>query len=205
MDRSRRAALIRALARRREDRSAVRFFAVPPDAAPEELVASDVLEPRLPEIPNAVEEALSGAAFRQMRARDRLRAVLTSDLGPVPDGGRAEAVFARPPGDLPALIGLAEQLVALAAADARERVLVWSCGKCATRYAIPVAALPAGSLRCERCGAEVDLSAQRSLGEHALGRPSEDAIAFSRKELAAFFREAMARGWPVFVSGERPR
>ena len=170
MERRRRAALTWAAARP-ERRTGIRFFAAPPGASPEELVASDVLEPKLPEVPNAAEEALSGAAFRQMRARDRLRAVLTSDDAPVADDGRANAVFARPPGDLPALMGLAEQLEALAEADGRERALVWSCGSCATRYAIPVAALRSGSLRCERCGAEVDLSPQRSLGEHRARAP----------------------------------
>jgi DNA-directed RNA polymerase subunit RPC12/RpoP len=170
----------------------------------------DRLEPELPPIPEAVERALAGAEFRDVRARDRLRSLLQSDrppkLGAPGKGYGPSAVFAQPPQDLPALLRLADELENLARREAGERALVWKCTECSARYAVPVSLVRSVSIRCERCGHPVELSAQRSLGEEALVDPFLGAVNDCRQALASFFREAMARGWPVLVSeNERPK
>jgi DNA-directed RNA polymerase subunit RPC12/RpoP len=189
-----------------------RFLAVPGFRVvdhPRALPAEDRLEPELPPIHEAVERALGGAEFRDVRARDRLRSLLQSDrppkLGSPGTGYGPSAVFAQPPGDLPALLRLADELEGLARLEAGERALVWKCAECSARYAVPVSLVRPVSIRCERCGSPVELSPTRSLGEEALIDPFLGAVNQCRRELATFFREAMARGWPVLVSqGERP-
>lgn len=190
---------------------AFRFLAVPSHRLvdfPQSLPVDERLEPDLPPVPEAVERALTGTEFRDMRARDRLRALLHGDraatLGTPEAGYGPSAVFAQPPQDLPALLRLADELDGLARREAGERALVWKCGDCGARYAVPVALVRQVSIRCERCGTPVELNATRSLGEEALIDPFQGAVNHSRRELAAFFREAMARGWPVLVS-EDPR
>jgi hypothetical protein len=138
-----------------------------------------------------------------MRARDRLRALLHSDVAPpLPSlGGNCgnSAIFAQPPQDLPALLRLADQLDRLAAQEAGERALVWRCTQCGTRYAVPLALARSVAIRCERCGEPVELNPTRSLGEEALLDPFVGEVNEARRKIAAFFREAMARGWPVLV------
>ena len=170
----------------------------------------DRLEPELPPLPEAAERALAGVQFRDVRARDRLRSLLQGDrppkLGAPGKGFGPSAVFAQPPQDLPALLRLADELENLAKREAGERALVWKCSECAARYAVPVSLVRQVSIRCERCGNPVELSVQRSLGEEALVDPFLGAVNDCRQALASFFREAMARGWPVLVSEhERPK
>lgn len=188
-----------------------RFFAIPAHrlAAGSGASPEDVLEPDMPPMRGAVERALGGAEFRDMRARDRMRSALADDKVPermgvaVPERFGPSGVFARPPQDLPALLRLADQLESLAQTEAGERALVWKCGQCGTRYAVPVALARSVVIPCERCGAAVDLSPERSVGEEALLDPFSGAVNAARKQLAEFFREAMARGWAVLVaSGE---
>jgi DNA-directed RNA polymerase subunit RPC12/RpoP len=171
---------------------------------PHTLPDEDRLEPELPPLPEAVERALAGAEFRDVRARDRLRSLLQGDrppkLGTPGKGFGPSAVFAQPPQDLPALLRLADELENLARREAGERAMVWKCSQCAARYAVPVSLVRPVSIRCERCGTPVELSLQRSLGEEALVDPFLGAVNSCRQALAAFFREAMARGWPVLVS-----
>lgn len=185
---------------------AIRFFAVPAHrlAANAQPSSDEFLEPALPPVHEAVERALGSAEFRDVRARDRLRALLESDRAPALStsgaGDPPAAVFAEPPRDLPALLRLADELESLAKREAGERALVWKCTECGARYAVPVALVRAVSIRCERCGKAVELNPRRSLGEEALIDPLQGAINAARHELAGFFREAMARGWPVLVS-----
>jgi hypothetical protein len=40
----------------------------------------------------------------------------------------------------------------------------------------------------------------QSLGEESLLDPLQGAVNTCRRELSGFFREAMARGWPVLIS-----
>jgi DNA-directed RNA polymerase subunit RPC12/RpoP len=189
-----------------------RFLSLPSHRVsdhPRVLPDEDRLEPELPPIPEAVERALAGAEFRDVRARDRLRSLLQSDrppkLGAPGKGFGPSAVFAQPPQDLPAMLRLADELENLARREAGERALVWKCSECAARYAVPVSLVRPVSIRCERCGNPVELSIQRSLGEEALVDPFLGAVNHCRQALAAFFREAMARGWPVLVAEhERP-
>ncbi|ADO71124.1 hypothetical protein [Stigmatella aurantiaca] len=189
-----------------------RFLSVPAFRLvdhPQSLPDEDRLEPQLPPVPEAVERALASAEFRDIRARDRLRALLQGDLPPrlgSPGSGFGpSAVFAQPPQDLPALLRLADELEALARREAGERALVWKCKDCNARYAVPVSLVRPVSIRCERCGVPVELSAPHSLGEESLIDPFQGVVNTCRRELAVFFREAMARGWPVLVAeGDRP-
>ncbi len=186
-----------------------RFVALPGHrlvAHPQTLPADERLEPELPPLQEAVERALASAQFRDVKARDKLRALLTSDrpptLGSPAPGQGPSAVFAQPPQDLPALLRLADELEALAKREAGERALVWNCGGCGARYAVPLALARTVSIRCERCGGPVELNPGRSVGEESLVDPFLGTVNNARYALAGFFREAMARGWPVLVSTE---
>lgn len=161
-----------------------------------------MLEPRLPDLREAVDRALVGTDFRDVRARDRLRSILAGggppgDRPPFPNA----AVFARPPHDLPALLRLADQLDRMAKqGQSGERALVWHCGRCGTRYAVPVSLARPVTIACERCGAPVALQPEKSDGQESLVDPFSGAVNATRRELAEFFREAMARGWAVLVA-----
>lgn len=186
-----------------------RFLAIPGHrvvAHPQSLPSEERLEPELPPLQEAVERAFASAEFRDVKAKDRLRALLQGDkaphLGSPGSGFGPSAVFAQPPQDLPALLRLADELESLAKLEAGERALVWKCGECNSRYAVPVALARSVSIRCERCGSPVELNPQRSLGEESLIDPFLGAVNNARYELANFFREAMARGWPVLVATE---
>src|SRR5687768_16562274 len=100
------------------------------------------------------------------------------------------------------MLRLADQLDSRAQIEAGERALVWKCERCATRYAVPVALARSVVIPCERCGASVDLTPDRSVGEEALLDPFSGAVNTARRHLAVFFREAMARGYAVLVAGE---
>lgn len=184
----------------------VRFFAVPGHVVAEQsqpLKTDEIVEPELPPVQDAVEKALTGAEFRSVRARDRVRELLNADVepkhAPPGEGFGPSAIFARPPQDLPALLRLADQLESLAKREEGEKALVWKCGTCGNRYAVPVALVRPVSIRCEHCNNPVELRAERSLGEETLVDPFRSAVNAARRELAVFFREAMARGWPVLV------
>ena len=186
-----------------------RFVAIPGHrlvAHPQALPSEERLEPELPPLQEAVERAFAGAEFRDVKAKDRVRALLHGDrvpsLGSPGSGFGPSAVFAQPPQDLPALLRLADELESLARREAGERALVWKCAECNARYAVPVALVRPVSIRCERCGHPVELNPGRSLGEESLIDPFLGAVNTARHELATFFREAMARGWPVLVATE---
>lgn len=182
-----------------------RFFAVPAHRLAEKSLEGidEVLEPDAPEIRSVLERALQGAEFRDIRARDRLRSLLHADTEPPhPSPGQGcgrAAIFAQPPQDLPALLRMADHLERLAQQEVGERALVWRCTQCSTRYAVPVALVRNVAIRCERCGEPVELNPTRSLGEEALVDPFQGEVNTTRQKLATFFREAMARGWPVLV------
>lgn len=187
----------------------IRFFSVPAHRLLDGsrlIPADELIEPTLSRSPEALERALSGAEFRDQRARDWLHSLIATartaqpTLGP---GCGPAAVFARPPADLPALLRLADQLEGLAQKQTGERALVWKC-QCGTRYAIPITLFRPVSIRCESCGRTVQLDPSVSVGEEALLDPLEDAANRSRHELSRFFREAMARGWPVLVCSTEP-
>ncbi len=186
-----------------------RFVAIPGHrvvAHPQAQPSDERLEPELPPMQEAVERALASAEFRDVKAKDRLRSLLQGDrppnLGSPGSGFGPCAVFAQPPQDLPALLRLADELDSMARREAGERALVWKCGECNARYAVPVALVRPVSIRCERCGHAVELNPNRSLGEESLIDPFLGAVNSARHELASFFREAMARGWPVLVATE---
>lgn len=150
---------------------------------------------------DAPERALENMEYRAERVRDRANGLLaTEDLTQnfTPQGLGRAAIFARSPQDLPALLRLADLLEKFAREKAGEQALVWQC-ECGTRYAVPVALVRQVSIRCERCSRPVDLSPGRAIAEESLIDPVQGAVNAARKGLASFFREAMARGWPVWV------
>lgn len=146
-------------------------------------------------VPGGVEPAfitavLAGVEYRGFKAQERAVELLRESH---------RAVFARAPNDLPALLRTADQLLTIAKIDAGERAQLWRC-HCGTRYAVPVSLVRPVSLRCERCGNTVELDPSRSLGEESFTDPHTAAVNAARKALSEFFREAMARGWPVLVA-----
>lgn len=185
----------------------IRFFAAPFYRLEEPrrpLSPDEVIEANLPTGADCLDRALGTVEFRDHRVRERLAELVApnqphSPFEPLVEGCGRPVLFARPPHDLPALLRMADQLDALAAERQGERALVWKC-ECGTRYAVPVTLFRTVTIRCERCGRPVELSFGRSIGEDSLLDPGEDSANRCRKELARFFRDAMARGWPVVVS-----
>jgi hypothetical protein len=175
----------------------LRFYAVPRWALSKDKkspapTAADRLDPKLPEAPEAVDKALSRAEYRGEPALEHINELLEQG-GP--------KVFASPPTDLPALLRTADQLLTLARQDAGEKARVWRCD-CGTHYAVPVALIRPVSIRCERCGRTIDFEIGKSIGEQNLADVHQSHVNAYRQGLADFFREAMARGWPVLVANE---
>jgi len=185
----------------------IRFFSIPSHRLvppPQLLPAEAVVEPEFPASAGLVDRVLSGVEFRDRRVRDHVTQMFASDslprLGAPGPQCSPSLVFARPPQDLPAILRMADQLEALAAAEEGERALVWKCQRCSTRYAVPLGLVRDVSIRCERCGEPVSLRRERSTGEEALVDPLQGSVNLTRRRLAAFLRESMASGWPVLVS-----
>jgi hypothetical protein len=132
-------------------------------------------------------EVLSQVEYRGESADGRARRL-------VGDGGEP-AIYARSPVDLPALLRTADQLLAQARATNGDRPRLGQC-RCGAAYAVPVILVPPATLRCDRCGAVIELDPAR-------GPAMDDRtrrLNATRHALASFFREAMARGWPVLVT-----
>ena len=185
----------------------IRFFSIPSHrlvAAPQLLPTDAVHEPELPASTGMLDRALAGIEFRDQRARDRIAQMFAAEslprLGAPGPHASPSLIFAQPPADLPAILRMADQLEALAAAEEGERALVWKCQHCGTRYAVPLGLVRDVSIRCERCGDPVSLRRERSTGEEALVDPLQGAVNVTRRRLAAFLRESMASGWPVLVA-----
>ena len=137
-------------------------------------------------------EAFARSEYRGERPLDKAKKVIdAAQKGP--------PIFAQPPNDLPALLRLADQLLTLSRQDAGERAKVWRC-ECGTRYAVPVSLLRPVSIKCERCGRTLELEIGTSVGDDQLVEPFQGRVNCCRKALSEFFREAMARGWPVLVA-----
>jgi hypothetical protein len=163
-----------------------RFYSVPPWNPNEAELAPEVA----PERHADLRAALARVEYRGFKAHDRAVELL---------GARSPAVFASSPNDLPALLRTADQLLTIAKMDAGERAQVWRCS-CGTPYAVPVALVRPVSLRCDRCGNTVEMDPSRSKGEAQHQDPRTAAVNATRHALSTFFREAMARGWPVLVA-----
>lgn len=151
---------------------------------------ADPLVPQVSTEPGIVSQALDGAEMAGMRAVTRAE----SALG---EGGEHH-VFARPPNDLPALLRLADELLRLAHQDEGAVARVWQCD-CGMRYGVPSAMLVPMSLACERCGRHIELEPDGRLGAQPELEPEQARVNAYRAALSEFFREAMARGWPVLV------
>lgn len=171
----------------------MRFFSIPAWklADPGKAPAGDEeaeLRPALAE-PGLVRAALERIEYRGDKALERAEQLVASG---------SPAVYARSPNDLPALLRTADQLLTLARVDAGEQTQVWRC-TCGSRYAVPVSLVRPVSLRCERCGNTIELDPGHA-DESSVSDPVKARVNAARHALADFFREAMARGWPVLVA-----
>lgn len=170
-----------------------RFYAVPAwqlldDKTAKAMPPEEPLSPTSD--PSMMDEALARVEYRGFKARDRALELLLE---------KSPAVFASSPNDLPALLRTADQLLTIAKMDAGERARVWRC-HCGTPYAVPVGLVRPVSLSCERCGEVIELDPTQSLGETFAADARVDSVNAARLALSEFFREAMARGWPVLVT-----
>ena len=166
----------------------IRFYAAPNWELGKE--SKETLEPEGAE-QELFNDAFARSEYRGERPLDKAKKVLAASKGP--------SIFAQPPNDLPALLRLADQLITLSRQDAGERAKVWRC-ECGTRYAVPVSLLRPVSIKCERCGRTLELELSTSVGDDQLVEPFQGRVNGCRKAMADFFREAMARGWPVLVA-----
>ncbi|MDP1828617.1 MAG: hypothetical protein Q8L48_35450 [Archangium sp.] len=177
-----------------------RFYAVPawqlldPSASLGTGPTAKAMPPEEPLVPTSdpafLEAALARVEYRGFKARERALDLLSA---------KSPAVFASSPNDLPALLRTADQLLTIAKMDAGERAQVWRC-HCGTPYAVPVGLVRPVSLSCERCGEVVELDPNQSLGETFAADARTATVNAARLALSEFFREAMARGWPVLVA-----
>ncbi len=164
-----------------DEKTALAMGANAPEVEPLHCTASD---------PELIELALAQVEYRGFKARDRALELLSQ---------KNPAVFASSPNDLPALLRTADQLLTIAKMDAGERARVWRC-QCGTRYAVPVALVRPISLNCERCGSTIELDPTNAVGETSVADTKTASVNATRQALSEFFREAMARGWPVLVT-----
>ena len=83
--------------------------------------------------------------------------------------------------------------------DLGERALVWHC-ECGARHAVPLSLVRPVNIRCEKCQRTIDLDRSKSVESNVGDKPEVAAANHGRQALSEFFREAMARGWPVLVA-----
>lgn len=138
--------------------------------------------------PELQEKALARVEFRTLSLLARMeQATLTSS-----------GLLAKSPNDLPALLRTADQLLTFARQEAGESASVWRCD-CGNRYAVPVSLMRPVSIRCERCGRTLDLDPSAARAS-SFEDPVTAEINGYRRAVSEFFKEAMARGWPVLVT-----
>ncbi|MBL8922910.1 MAG: hypothetical protein JNJ54_28940 [Myxococcaceae bacterium] len=150
----------------------------------------ELLQSPLASTAEIMNRAMSRVEYRTLGLLARVESALASSPGPV--------VFATSPNDLPALLRTADQLLTFARQEAGERAIVWRCS-CSARLAVPVSLMRPVSVRCDRCGRTLDLD-PRAAPPSSSADPVTAEVNEFRQALSAFFREAMARGWPVLVS-----
>lgn len=138
-----------------------------------------------------MQRAMSRVEYRTLSLLAQVEAAIARGPGPI--------VFASSPNDLPALLRTADQLLTFARQEAGERASVWRC-TCGARFAVPVSLMRPVSIRCDRCGRTLDLDPRAAPPSTSVADPITNEVNEYRQALSAFFREAMARGWPVLVT-----
>jgi hypothetical protein len=133
-------------------------------------------------------EAVARIEFRGSHLSAAIEKHLTSAQVP--------QVFAMPPSDLPALLRTADQLVAFAREQVRSKAKRWHC-ICGARLSGAPMLIHPTTIRCAHCGRTVDIDAP--VEAPLDGEP----VAAARIRLSSFFRESMARGWPVLLVSPR--
>lgn len=174
----------------------IEFYAVPGWVVADKLDGlshPEALKPTVPAAAEVVGRALTHVEYRGDNAWERAKQLTSGNIGSAP--------YASPPNDLPALLRTADQLLAFKQRDAGQRAQLYRCS-CETQYAVPMSLMRPGSMTCAQCGASIDLDPSRVIGETRLTTPDVAELNAARQGLADFFREAMARGWPVLVTGE---
>lgn len=149
---------------------------------------ADPLVPSIATDPGVVTDALGRAELAGMRAAVRAQQAL--------EQAGEHKVFARPPNDLPALLRLADELIRIAQQERGQPARTWQC-ECGTRYGVPAAVLVPVTLNCEKCGRQIELDPMGGTDDDT--DPQTARVNAYRGALSEFFREAMARGWPVLV------
>ncbi len=162
-----------------------RFSAVPTWAL-EAKKGAPAAEPLLPDLasPGVASRAMDEIEFRGSKLTTHVEALLADRTGPV--------IFARSPNDLPALLRTADQLRSLSLQATEGQPQVFHCA-CGAAYTVPHSLFHPLTIRCDRCSRLVELNSTR------LSDAPVSDVSLCRDALAAFFREAMARGWVVLV------
>jgi hypothetical protein len=145
-----------------------------------------VAEPLTPDVPSPSVAALAveHIEFRGAKLADAIDAAL--------EGQERAVIFARSPNDLPALLRTADQLRSLSLQATEGLPQVFHCA-CGAAYNVPHSLFHPLTIRCDRCSRLVELNSTR------LSDSPVSNVSLCRDALAAFFREAMARGWVVLV------
>ncbi len=169
----------------------LRFFSIPAwRLVDTKTPSNERLEPELPASMN-LQTLLADIEYRGDNAYTRALDLL--------EPAKPQAVYARSPNDLPALLRTADQLLMTARRDLGERALVTRC-ECGARFAVPLSLVRPVTVRCENCKKIVDLDSSKATETTLHDKPEVREANLGRRALADFFREAMARGWPVMVS-----
>lgn len=166
-------------------------WSLTPSTQDDEPGGFELLQTPLTSTPEIMNRAMARVEYRTLGLLARVEAAVATTPGPV--------VFATSPNDLPALLRTADQLLTLARQEAGERAIVWRC-TCSARLAVPVSLMRPVSIRCDRCGRTLDLDPRAAPPSSSASDPVTAEVNEYRQALSGFFREAMARGWPVLVS-----
>ena len=165
--------------------------AKPGDVPPEKYVE---LQSPIPSSNEIVAKALARVEYRTLSLLERVENALAQGASPV---------LAKPPNDLPALLRTADQLLTFARQEAGERASVWRC-TCGTQYAAPVSLMRPVSIKCERCGAILELDPDRIESQSHIADAVTSEVNGYRRAVSDLFREGMARGWLVLVTKVEP-
>jgi hypothetical protein len=160
------------------------FFSVSPAAWNQHGVGSEGhAERREPTRQSPQEDSLSRIEFRGLSLLEQCQQLTAAGDTPV--------LFAQSPKDLAALLRTADQLLAFAREG--DSTTLWQCA-CGARLAGSPMFIRPTSVRCSHCGRSVDVDVNR---QHAV---RTDQRSVERVALAEFFRESMARSWPVLLA-----
>ncbi len=166
--------------------TAFHFYSVPPTVWHQDGIKSEESTERFePERQAPSHQSLARIEFRGQWLKEACHQLSSGSSRP--------ALLAQSPGDLPALLRTADQLLAFSRDVPGAAAKVWLCS-CGARLAGGPMLIRPTSIRCSHCGKTVDIEVTRE------EKSPNDPVAIERVSLSVFFRESMARGWPVLVA-----